>query len=220
MKTNTGHLKTILNTLLAALLLTALFACLPAGAATIIKEDLCGDGSSSVTYTLDDEGLLTISGTGAIGGMDSPGYRDWHDVWLKNGVRKVVIGEGVTEIGDSAFVGCETLTEVLLPDSMVTIWGAFENTSLTQLHLPRNVSFSFLILYIIMFSLSAPSRWTLTILILRLWTGSCSAKTGKRWYSIRTGSRIHPTPFPTEWKRLVLPLFKTETWKTLRFRKA
>lgn len=62
---------------------------------------------------------------GAVGGPydESP--------WAGNpAIKKVVISEGVTTIGYGAFSGCENLTEIEIPDSVVCIEGdAFWNTA-------------------------------------------------------------------------------------------
>ena len=39
----------------------------------------------------------------------------------EKGVKDVVIPDGVTEIGDSAFLGCSSLTSVTIPDSVTHI---------------------------------------------------------------------------------------------------
>ena len=84
----------------------------------------CGD---HLTWTLDGNGTLTISGTGAM-----------YDSVLWNGqkenIKKVVINNGVTTIGDLAFFQCVNLGSVEIPSSVTTIRSkAFENcTNLTS----------------------------------------------------------------------------------------
>ena len=69
----------------------------------------CGE---SATWTLDESGTLTISGTGAI-----------NDEAFKNNtkIKKVIIEEGITSIGASVFAACENLTSVTLPQSLTNI---------------------------------------------------------------------------------------------------
>lgn len=69
----------------------------------------CGENA---TWTLDESGTLTISGTGAI-----------NDEAFKNNtkIKKVIIEEGITSIGGYAFYRCENLTSVTLPQSLTDI---------------------------------------------------------------------------------------------------
>ena len=92
----------------------------------------CGD---HLDWSLDDEGTLTISGTGEMTDFSS------NLPWDVNSIRTVVIGSGVTRIGDSAFEGCVNLTNVSIPESVTSIGiYAFSScTSLTVVEIPENV---------------------------------------------------------------------------------
>lgn len=82
----------------------------------------CGANGDNVTWTLDDEGTLTINGEGDMKDYTSyPGgsYAPWHDNCLS--VKKVVIDQGVTHIGCSAFYGCIDLTSITIPGSVISI---------------------------------------------------------------------------------------------------
>lgn len=78
------------------------------------KKGTCGE---NLTWVLDDEGTLTISGTDAMTNFafgESPWYRN-------AAIKNVVIEEGVTSIGDDAFDGCTELTSVAIPASVTAI---------------------------------------------------------------------------------------------------
>jgi hypothetical protein len=119
-----------------AAILTAImvFSILPSMA--LAESGTCGD---NVTWTLGDDGTLTISGTG-----DMEDYTDSITPWYGNSssIKSVVVENGVTNIGNCAFNGCESLTSVTIPDSVTSIGeGAFENcTSLTSVTIPDSVT--------------------------------------------------------------------------------
>ena len=94
----------------------------------------CGD---SITWTLDDSGNLTLSGSGEMwnyGYVTSP-FKDY-------GIKTVTIEYGITSIGESAFLGCRGMTELTLPNSVRSIGKyAFDScTGLTNLALPSSVT--------------------------------------------------------------------------------
>ena len=109
-------------------------------AAEVVDSGSCGD---DVTYTLYDDGLLTISGTGKMKDHVYNGYK-YTVPWYRSreSVNSVVIADGVTGIGDYTFVGCSGLTSVSIPDSVTGIGdGAFQNcTSLTGITIPDSVT--------------------------------------------------------------------------------
>ena len=94
----------------------------------------CGD---SITWTLDDSGNLTLSGSGEMwnNGYDDSPFKDYE-------IRKATVEYGITSIGESAFLGCRGMTELTLPNSVTSIGGnAFEGCSgLTELTLPNSVT--------------------------------------------------------------------------------
>ena len=132
--------KRLLSFVLAVLMIASL---LPATAlaADIVDSGTCGaegDGSN-LTWTLDSEGVLTISGSGDMydyGLFDAPWYG------IRSLVKSAVIADGVTSIGEKAFLYCTSLTSVTIPDSVTSIGsGAFSNcTSLASVTIPDSVT--------------------------------------------------------------------------------
>ena len=108
--------KRLLSFVLAVLMIASL---LPATAlaADVVKSGTCGaegDGSN-LTWTLDSEGVLTISGSGDMYDYDYPSA-PWYG--SKSRVKSAVIADGVTSIGSTALEGCTSLTSVTIPDSV------------------------------------------------------------------------------------------------------
>ena len=130
--------KRLLSFVLAVLMIASL---LPATAlaADIVDSGTCGaegDGSN-LTWTLDSEGVLTISGSG-----DMHGYGLFGAPWCGRRVKSAVIADGVTSINKCAFAGCTSLTSVTIPDSVTSIgeYAFYECTSLTSVTIPDSVT--------------------------------------------------------------------------------
>ena len=118
-------------TILTIAFLSSVLMCANAFAAATGR---CGD---SITWTLDDSGNLTLSGSGEMwnNGYDDSPFKDYE-------IRKATVKYGITSIGESAFLGCRGMTELTLPNSVTSIGGnAFEGCrGLTELILPNSVS--------------------------------------------------------------------------------
>lgn len=109
----------------------------------------CGD---NLTWSLSDDGTLTISGTG-----DMYNYNDvapynispwYHDLTSSNSggysgvsIKNVTIREGVTSIGNNAFLGCGKISNIEFPDSLTSIGKSAFNPSpaLNEVTLPKNL---------------------------------------------------------------------------------
>ena len=92
-----------------------------------------------LTWTLYDNGTLTISGKGAMKNYDA---NNSPVAQKTDSVKKVVIQEGVTSIGDYAFFDCSNLTDITIPESVTNIEdSAFEYcSSLTGITIPESVT--------------------------------------------------------------------------------
>ena len=102
----------------------------------------CGD---NLTWTIDNDEVLTISGTGRI-----PDYNDsssggnntapWYGYAYQ--IKKVVLGSGVQNIGNDAFADCYGMTDITIPDGVTSIGdSAFDGCSaLTEISIPGTVS--------------------------------------------------------------------------------
>ena len=115
-------------------------------AAEIVDSGTCGD---NVTWTLDDAGNLTISGTGPMWNYTTP-YDDWwrddnlpDAPFYNKTVQAVIIEDGVTSIGSYSFFKCGNMTRITIPDSVTYIGNsAFQSCSkLTSVMIPDNVTF-------------------------------------------------------------------------------
>ena len=121
-----------LRTWLLALFLMGCVLATPALAADTVASGTCGAEGSNLTWTLDSEGVLTISGTGA---MKNYNNYDNRAAWYANrdSIKTVSIGSGVTSVGTYAFYDCKNLTGVMIPDSVTRIGRqAFYNCSNLQ----------------------------------------------------------------------------------------
>jgi len=93
----------------------------PIDTADLPKEnavDSSGTCGENLTWTLDIRGTMTISGTGAM-----ENYGDNTPSWnkIEHRIKCLIVEDGVTHIGSSAFYQALYLTNVILPDSVQTI---------------------------------------------------------------------------------------------------
>lgn len=91
---------------------------LPAAALadTAAKSGKCGD---NVTWTLSEDGTLTISGKGKMWDYGTSTHGD--APWAYIGVKNVVVNDGVTTIGEQAFAGLFYLESASIPKSVNNI---------------------------------------------------------------------------------------------------
>ena len=109
----------------------------------IIKRGECGD---NVTYTLDENGILIISGYGAMQDFMLDFERGFYTVpWWDNRkmISRVEIQNGVTSIGEGAFFGCLKLASISMPSSLTSIGreAICGCKGLTSISIPDGVTF-------------------------------------------------------------------------------
>ncbi len=102
----------------------------------------CGD---NLTWKIDNNEVLTISGTGRIPDYNDPSSggnntAPWYGYAYQ--IKKVVLGSGVQNIGNNAFAGCYGMTDITIPDGVTSIGdSAFDWCSaLTEISIPGTVS--------------------------------------------------------------------------------
>lgn len=98
-----------------------------------------GGTTGKLTWTLTEDGVLTITGEGPM-----PDYRDggtsetppWYP--HVNRISSLTIGEGVTRIGDYAFMLCSFVTKVVIPESVTSMgdWAFYQCQSLKRITFP------------------------------------------------------------------------------------
>ncbi len=148
-------MKTTKKLLVSILVIIAVVLCAPmCYAAEIVDSGICGD---NLTWTLDSEGQLTISGEGAMydyadeetGECIIPPYsktvitNDGTEFIADTFIKSIVIEEGVTYIGQYAFVALQALEYVSLPYDTLTEIGpsAFSVcTELKYIEIPNSVT--------------------------------------------------------------------------------
>ena len=123
----------IAGVLISLVFVFALFPGFKIKAAEIVDQGDCSADGSNVTWTLDSDGTLTISGTG---GMKDRAF------YVNQNIKNVVIKDGVTSIGADAFSNCKSLTSIKIPNSVTVIGNStFENCkSLTSITIPNSVT--------------------------------------------------------------------------------
>lgn len=174
-------------------------------------------GKHAVWSYKEETGRLTVAGTGAMEDFVEPEQAPWNSLLLN--IKEVVIQEGITTVGDYAFVGCANLKEVTLSGT-VEIVGVFSFsccTSLEEITIPEGVK----VLASKAFQycsglkkVSLPS--TLTDVDMRVF-GKCESLeeviyggTQSQWEQIRISRSASDNQYLVEAKRLCLGKQETE----------
>ena len=119
----------------------ALLVVLPSSVSAASDETaVIASGKSGYTdWTLDSDGVLTVSGTGPIGNYNqNTTFAPWREYGEQ--ILKIVVEPGVTYIGQHAFYDCVNATEIQIGSSVTGIGNyAFGSKNLTEIRIPASV---------------------------------------------------------------------------------
>ena len=126
-------MKKILKWSLILIILILLFVVTDALAAS------SGSCGNTVTWEYDDDGTLTIMGTGDMTNYSGSGEVPWYSI--RESIESVVIENGVTSIGDYSFYYFRSLESVSIPETVNRIgeW-AFASSCIPSIVIPGTVN--------------------------------------------------------------------------------
>jgi len=113
----------------------------PGSITTVDPSGVTGSLKWALNY---DDGILTIGGTGAMPDYlyyyNEPQLPPWYEHLMN--ITGVIIGDGVSAIGNEAFSGCSKMTSVVIGNSVTVIgYSAFSScSSLASVTIPNSVT--------------------------------------------------------------------------------
>ena len=96
------------------------------------------EATDTVQYQFED-GVMTISGEGTANKLTELDGQSWY--YYQKNTTKIILGEGISAIGSSAFQDFTLLEEIVFPTKMDTIgsYAFYECKSLKELSIPKGV---------------------------------------------------------------------------------
>lgn len=130
------HTKRWFSILLALVLMAASLAMTASAEAGLVDSGTCGE---NLTWAYYDDGTLTISGTGEMTNYLFYGNAPWYA--YREDIKTVNLPDGLTSVGDSAFLTFESLKSIKIPDSVTHIGNDafYQCTSLEAITLPSSL---------------------------------------------------------------------------------
>lgn len=104
----------VMSMFLAVVMVVGMVALLPLQVNA--AEATSGTCGKNLTWTLDADGTLTISGTGAMYNYNQNNRVPWPST-----IKKIFLTDGITSIGNYAFKGCSLLNRIYIPNSVTSI---------------------------------------------------------------------------------------------------
>lgn len=124
-----------LTVFMSIVMVFSMFPALSSNAATY-------DIGTGITYTLSN-GVLTINGKGAMRNFTNTADIPWFT--NRGSVKKIVINDGITHIGDAAFYDCHSATEIVWPTTgcvkSIGLCSFNQCSSLTKIVVPQGVTY-------------------------------------------------------------------------------
>jgi len=106
-------------------------------------EGASGECGNDLTWVLDSDGVLTISGTGEMYDFENYGENPapWCD--YRYYITEIIMEEGVTYIGENAFENCDNAQSISIPNTVTRIgnWAISWCPSLSELYIPASVTY-------------------------------------------------------------------------------
>ncbi|MBE8953585.1 MAG: leucine-rich repeat protein [Quinella sp. 1Q7] len=97
-----------------------------------------GTCGKNLTWQFDGD-TLTIRGNGDMKNFSDSQPAPWSE--YRNAIKKIIVGRGVTSIGDCAFRKCKILRKAELPDGITSIGArAFSGCALSNINIPVSVA--------------------------------------------------------------------------------
>lgn len=104
----------VMSMFLAVVMVVGMVALLPLQVNA--AEATSGTCGKNLTWTLDADGTLTISGTGAMYNYNQNNRVPWPST-----IKKIFLTDGITSIGNYAFKGCSLLNRIYISNSVTSI---------------------------------------------------------------------------------------------------
>ena len=94
--------------------------------------------NAKISWSLSEDGTLTISGTGD---MEDYDYYSYPWVLQRESIKNVIIKNGITHIGNRAFYWCTNIISITIPNSVTSIGEeAFTSCAISSITIPNSLT--------------------------------------------------------------------------------